>query len=314
MLASPGSSEATPPRDVLARSGVNNHDEVTQELFMIVVTGATGNVGRPLVQSLAAAGEQVTAVSRGVSGVAVPDGVRHRQADLTDPESLRPILDGADALFLHDGGASAHLLSPRDILDIVKAGGVGRIVLLSSIGVATRPQSASHGGMMRAIEDAVRQSDMDWTILRPGAFNSNAYAWAETVRAHRTVAAPFADVGLPTIDPADIAEVAAAALHEDGHAGQVYELTGPALTTPRQGAEAIGDALGEPVRFIEQTREEARAQMLRFMPEPVVETTLDAIGEPNPAEQRISPDVEQVLGRAPRTFAEWAVRNITAFR
>jgi uncharacterized protein YbjT (DUF2867 family) len=293
---------------------VNNHDEVTQELFMIVVTGATGNVGRPLVQALAAAGEQVTAVSRKVSDAAVPEGVRHRQADLTDPESLRPIFDGADALFLHDGGASAHLLSPRDILDIAKAGGVGRIVLLSSIGVATRPQSASHGGMMRALEDAVRQSEMDWTILRPGAFNSNAYAWAETVRAHRTVAAPFGDVGLPTIDPADIAEVAVAALRGDGHTGQVYELTGPPLTTPRQGAEAIGDALGEPVRFIEQTREEARAQMLRFMPEPVVETTLDAIGEPSPAEQRISPDVERVLGRAPRTFVDWVQRNIAAFQ
>jgi uncharacterized protein YbjT (DUF2867 family) len=168
--------------------------------------------------------------------------------------------------------------------------------------------------MMRAIEDAVRQSDTGWTILRPGAFNSNAYAWAETVRAHRTVAAPFGDVGLPTIDPADIAEVAAAALHEDGHAGQVYELTGPTLTTPRQGAEAIGDTLGEPVRFIEQTREEARAQMLRFMPEPVVETTLDALGEPTPAEQRISPQVERLLGRPARTFAEWAVRNTAAFR
>ena len=167
---------------------------------------------------------------------------------------------------------------------------------------------------MRAIEDAVRQSGMNWTILRPGGFNSNAYAWAETVRAHRTVAAPFGDVGLPTIDPADIAEVAVAALRGDGHTGQIYEVTGPALTTPRQGAGAIGDALGEPVRFVEQTREEARAQMLRFMPEAVVETTLDAIGEPNPAEQRISPDVERVLGRAPRTFAEWVQRNIAAFQ
>jgi uncharacterized protein YbjT (DUF2867 family) len=284
------------------------------ELFMIVVTGATGNVGRPLVQALAAAGEQVTAVSRGVSDAAVPDGVRHRQADLTDPESLRSVFDGADALFLHDGGASAHRLSPRDILDVAKASGVGRIVLLSSIGVATRPQSASHGGMMRSIEDAVRQSGMDWTILRPGGFNSNTYAWVESVRAQRTVAAPFGEVGVPTIDPADIAEVAAAALREAGRAGQVYELTGPALTTPRQRAAAIGDALGEPIRFIEQTRDEARTQMLQFMPEPVIDTTLDAIGEPNPAEQRISPDVEQVLGRAPRTFADWVQRNIAAFR
>ncbi|MEU4332005.1 hypothetical protein [Nonomuraea dietziae] len=143
---------------------------------------------------------------------------------------------------------------------------------------------------------------MDWTILRPGGFASNAFAWAETIRTERTAAAPFGDTGLPWIDPAEIGEVAAAALREDGHAGQVYELTGPALSTPRQRAEAIGDALGEPIRFIEQTRDQARAQMLQFMPKPVVETTLDIIGNPTPAEQRISPDVEQVLGRTPRTL------------
>jgi len=281
---------------------------------MIVVTGATGNVGQPLVQILAAAGEQVTAVSRRVSDSAGSEGVRHRQADLTDPESLRPIFEGADALFLHDGGASAHLLSPRDILDVAKASGVGRLVLLSSLGVATRPQSASHGGMMRFIEDAVRQTDMNWTILRPGGFSSNAYAWAESIRAQRRVAAPFGDVGLPTIDPADIAEVAAAALREGGHRGQVYELTGPALSTPRQRAEAIGDAIGEPIRFIDQTRDEARTQMLRFMPEAVIDTTLDVFGEPTPAEQRISPYVERILGRPPRTFADWAQAHVAAFR
>ncbi|TCM36983.1 NAD(P)H-binding protein [Kribbella sp. VKM Ac-2568] len=281
---------------------------------MIVVTGATGNVGRPLVEALKAADEEVTAVSRRMSDAAVPEGVRDRQADLADPESLRPILDGADAMFLHDGGASAHLLSPRDILDVAKASGVGRIVLLSSIGVVTRPQSASHGGMMQSFEEAVRQSDMDWTILRPSNFNSNAYAWIATVRAQRTIAAPFGDVGVPGIDPADIGEVAAAALQDSGHAGQIYELTGPALTTPRQRAEAISEALGEPIQFIEQTRDQARTQMLQFMPEAVIETTLDVWGAPNAAEQRISPDVEQVLGRAPRTFADWAKRNVAAFR
>ncbi|CAL9597550.1 NAD(P)H azoreductase [Streptomyces sp. enrichment culture] len=281
---------------------------------MIVVTGATGNVGRSLVQALTAAGEQVTATSRGISGADVPEGVRYQQADLTDPESLRPVFKGADALFLQNGGPGAHLLSPRDILDVAEAGGVGRVVLLSSQGVATRPQSASHGGTGRSIEDAVRNSGMDWTLLRPGGLDSNAYAWAESVRARREIAAPFADIGLPTVDPDDIAEVAAAALREDGHAGRIHELTGPALSTPRQRAEAIADALGEPVRFVEQTRDEAGAQMQRFMPESVVETTLTILGEPTPAEQRISPDVERVLGRAPRTFAEWAQRHIAAFR
>ncbi|MGP4087886.1 NAD(P)H-binding protein [Streptomyces sp. KR55] len=282
---------------------------------MIVVTGATGNVGRSLVRTLAAAGEPVTATSRRIADADLPQTVLRRPADLVDAESLRPVLDGADALFLQNGGPSAHLLSPRDLVDVAKAGGVRRIVLLSSQGVATRPGSASHGDVARAIEDAVRQSGLEWTVLRPGGFASNTYAWAEPVRTRRTVAAPFGDVGLPVIDPDDIAEVAAAALREGGqHAGQTYELTGPALITPRQQAEAVGDALGEPVRFVEQTRDEARAQMLRFMPEPVVETTLSILGEPTPAEQRISPDVERVLGRTPGTFADWARRHVAAFR
>ncbi|MEU6370074.1 NAD(P)H-binding protein [Streptomyces sp. NPDC046931] len=281
---------------------------------MIAVTGATGNVGRKLVQALVASGERVTATSRGISETDVPEGVVQRRADLTDAATLRPVFDGAEALFLQNGGADAHLLKPQDVLDAAKAGGVRRVVLLSSQGVATRPRSAFHGDTARAIEDAVRESGMDWTILRPGGFDSNAYAWAESVRSRRSIAAPFGDVGLPTIDPTDIAEVAAVTLREKGHTGRIYELTGPALSTPRQRAEEIGAALGEPVRFIEQTREEARAQMLRFMPEPVVETTLAILGGPTPAEQRISPDVELVLGRTPRTFADWARHHIAAFR
>lgn len=167
---------------------------------------------------------------------------------------------------------------------------------------------------MRAIEEAVRGSGLAWTILRPGGFASNACAWAESVRAERSVAAPFGDVGIPVIDPADIAEVAAVALGKDEHDGHVYELNGPAAITPRQQAEAIGAALGEPVRFVELTREEAHVRMAAFLPEPVVETTLAVLGKPNAAELRLSPDVERILGRAPRSFAGWAYRNVKAFR
>jgi uncharacterized protein YbjT (DUF2867 family) len=136
----------------------------------------------------------------------------------------------------------------------------------------------------------------------------------DPLRAQRIVAAPFADVALPTIDPADIAEVAAAVLRDGSHAGRTYELTGPAPVSPRQQAQAIGDALGTPLRFVEQSRDEARAKMLQFMPEPIVDGTLDIIGDPLPIEQRVSPDVEQILGRAPRPFAAWAARNIAAFK
>jgi uncharacterized protein YbjT (DUF2867 family) len=224
---------------------------------MIVVTGATGNVGRPLVPALAAAGEQVTAVARRPSGMAAPPGGRPRHADLAQPERLEPILDGADALFLLVAGED-----PQGILDVAKAGGVRRVVLLSSRGAGTRPKLYRHP---RAFEDAVCQSGLDWTVLRPGGFDSNALAWVELVRSQRTVAAPFPDVGLPMIDPADIAEVAVT-LRDGRHAGRTYELTGPTPISPRQRAQAIGDALGTPVRFVEQRREQARAQMLQDMP------------------------------------------------
>ncbi|NNN30838.1 NAD(P)H-binding protein [Streptomyces sp. S3(2020)] len=281
---------------------------------MIVVTGATGNVGRELVSALVGDGTLVTATSRRIADGDVPQGVRAWPADLADAESLRAVLDGADALFLHDGGLSAHLLDVPHLMDVAKAGGVRRVVLLSSLGVVTRPESVSHGGTGRAIDEAVRQSGLEWTILRPNGFHSNAFAWAESVRTGRTVAAPFGDVALPTVDPADIAAVAAVALREDGHTGQVYELTGPAAVTPRQQAAALGASLGEPVRFVELDRDEARTHLLRFMPEPVADTTLDVLGAPTPAEQRVSPDIERVTGRAPGSFADWALRNAAAFR
>jgi uncharacterized protein YbjT (DUF2867 family) len=209
-------------------------------------------------------------------------------------------------------GAGAHV-DPHAVLDVAKAGGVRRVVLQSSQAVGTRPGTPSHAPL-RAIEDAVRDSGLEWTVLRPGGFASNAYAWAGSVRDRRTVVAPFGDVALPIVDPLDIAEVAAAALVAGEHAGRVYELTGPAPTTPRERAAAIGAAIGEPVAFVEQSAAEARAAMLGFMPAPVVEGTLAILGAPTPAEQRVAPDVARVLGRSARPFAEWAARNAAAFR
>jgi uncharacterized protein YbjT (DUF2867 family) len=272
---------------------------------MIVVTGATGNVGRPLVQALVEAGEPVTAVSRKVADV--PAGVRFHQADLVEPESLEPALHGAEALFLLTSGDFMANGDLSDVVNVVRAAGVRRVVLLSSQGVGTRRHPSD-------LEDAVTRSGLEWTMLRPGNFNSNTLQWADMVRTQRMVAAPFGTVALPAIDPADIAGVAAVALREPGHGGNIYTLTGPVPISPRQQAAAIGDALGEPVRFVEQSRAEARNQMMRYMPEPVVAATLDVLGTPSAAEQRVSPDVERLLGRAPGTFAAWAQRNVAAFR
>ncbi|MGW0771641.1 NAD(P)H-binding protein [Streptomyces sp. NPDC002676] len=279
---------------------------------MIVVTGATGNVGGPLTRALTEAGEQVTAVSR--HAATVPDGVRHVAADLAEPAGLTPALAGAKALFLLlPGDLHAPEARPADIIGLAAASGVRRVVLLSSQGVATRPLGPSRVAM-RAVEDALRGFGLDWAILRPGGFASNALAWAESVRTQGTVAAPFGDVGVPIVDPADIAEVAVACLLDDRHTGGVYELTGPEVITPRQQAETIATALGSPVRFHELSRDEARATMTQFVPAQLADDTLDILSAPNQAELRVSPDVERVLGRPPRPFIDWVARNIAAFR
>ncbi len=277
---------------------------------MIVVTGATGNVGKPLTRALIEAGEQVTTVSRHP----VPDGGRHVVADLAAPAGLEPALAGAKALFLLlSGDLHATGASPADVIRQAVAGGVRRIVLLSSLGVATRPFGATRIAL-RAVEDVLRESDVDWAVLRPGGFASNALWWAGSVRERRVVTAPFGDVGVPIIDPADIAEVAAACLLDDRHTGGVYALTGPEVITPRGQTEAIATALGSPVRFHELTRAAAKVAMSQSMPPELADDTLDILGAPNPAELRVSPDVQRVLGRAPRPFAAWAVRNTAAFR
>lgn len=271
---------------------------------MITVTGATGNVGRALVERLAKSGERVTAVSRGIGASDVPAGVRFERADLAEPESLKPALAGADSVFVLVSGAVASI---DGVVEQAKAADVRRVVLVSSQGVGTGRYPADH-------EDAVTGSGLEWTILRPGGFDSNTLQWAGIVRERRMVAAPFGDVGLPTVDPLDIAEVASVALREPGHESRIYTLTGPGLISPREQAAAIADALGEEVRFSELSREDAKARMAAIMPEWVAEVTLDILGDPTPAELAVSPDVQRVLGRAAQPYQEWVGRNVAAFR
>ena len=125
---------------------------------MIVVTGASGNVGRPLVEALAAAGEKVTAVSRNPLSHDLPEGARHVRADLADPSTLGPALEGAEALFLLLAGDLLGGGAPAvEVLAAAREAGVRRVVLLSSQINATRPDALSHG-RLREYEEAVRGS------------------------------------------------------------------------------------------------------------------------------------------------------------
>ena len=130
----------------------------------------------------------------------------------------------------------------------------------------------------------------------------------------QTVFAPYGDVALPAIDPLDIAEVAAAALTADGHLGHTYVLTGPEATSPRQRTQLIATATGQHLTFVGVSHDDAREQLLQFMPGSVADATLAILAHPTPEEAQGSSDTEKVLGRPGRSFADWAGRNAAAFR
>lgn len=112
---------------------------------------------------------------------------------------------------------------------------------------------------MASLEDALRSCGLEWTILRPSGFATNAFAWIPSIREHRTVLAPFADVDLPVVDPLDIAAAAAQALTDGAHARTTYVLTGLAPASPRERTQTLADALRQPLGFEELSKDEAQA-------------------------------------------------------
>jgi uncharacterized protein YbjT (DUF2867 family) len=220
---------------------------------MILVTGATGNIGRHLVRDLAASGGAgpVRALSRDPARAAFPAGVEAVAGDLARAADggLATALSGVRSLFLVAG------LAPEEpVLAAARDAGVGHVVLVSSLTVETHPRLWP-ARANAAVEERVRDSGLAWTILRPTQFASNALWWADAIRAHGTVRAPYGDVGLPTVHPADIAAVARAALLDPaGHAGRTYPVTGPERVTPRQQTAALAAALGRDLAFHEEPR------------------------------------------------------------
>jgi uncharacterized protein YbjT (DUF2867 family) len=276
---------------------------------MFLVTGATGNVGGELVRVLAGAGQRVRAVVRAGGQPALPPGVQAVAGDLNDPASLRPALDGADGVFLLPGYADM-----PGVLAAARRAGVGAVVQLSGMSAGSGDTSNAITAYMAGSERAARESGLAWTILRPAAFMSNTFRWLPQLRAGDVVRAPFGHVRAAVTDPADVAAVAAAALTTPGHEGRVYELSGPESLAPADQVAVLGGVLGRDLRFEAQPDEEARAEMSKTMPARYVDAFFDFYAGGTLDESRVLPTVEQVTGRPPTTFAQWATAHAGAFR
>jgi len=163
-------------------------------------------------------------------------------------------------------------------------------------------------------EETIRASGIDWTLLRPGRFMSNALQWAPMIRGYGKVRIPFAFRPSTPIDPRDIASVAFHALTQPGHSGKAYELSGPELLTPAEELEILGKVLNRPLELIPLSSAAAGEGMLRMgMPAEIVEAALRRT-EVSDHGTRIWPTVEEVTGHAQRSFADWAQAHLDAFR
>ncbi|WP_054707092.1 NAD(P)H-binding protein [Bacillus sp. JCM 19041] len=273
--------------------------------MIIVVAGATGTVGRHVVNQLVAKEVNVRALSRNPEKANLPESVKLVKGDLNKPETLAGLLDHADGLFLLSSSdeQNADLNTDPEVIKLAEEAGVKHVAVLV-------------GYEEGAVEQKLKTSKMQWTLLKPGEFMANALLdWQDSIRNDGIVREPFGDARSSRIHEGDIAAVAVAALMEDGHHERSYLLTGKEALSRREAVQTISEVLGKPIAFKEMTEQEARLnwEAQGYGHEDIEFFVL--MGKNPPKEgSMILPTVEQVIGRPARSFSDWVVEHKTAFQ
>jgi uncharacterized protein YbjT (DUF2867 family) len=274
----------------------------------IVVTGATGNVGRPLVTELVRAGAEVRAVSRDPARAGLP-------ADVEVSESVIAALPGATAVFLNSRALGPGL---ADSVRHARDAGVAKFVALAAINCDdedARQPSRFRGDRNRETEQAAVESGLSWVSLRPAVFATNfAGMWAGQIRMGDVIAGPYARASSAPIAEADIAAVAAHALLTDDLDGQRVPMTGPQALTNTELVHALAGVLGRPLRYVEADPAVVRDRFTAIgFPAEFADAyiAMQAAAVEHPA--LVGHDVEKILGRPAQPFAEWAAQHTELF-
>lgn len=269
-----------------------------------LVTGATGNVGRHLIDRLLAAGEPVRALTRRPDTAQLPAAAAAVKGDLTVPDSLGSALSGVTALHLITAvDDEATLSTGQQVVRLAEAAGVRRATVLWS-------------GVKGPVEAAVEASSLEWTILQPVEFMSNSLEWAESIRVDGVVREAFPDTLNAAVHEADIADVAAEVLTAGGHHGRSYTLTGPQALSLHDKLRLMRAELGRDIRLVELSRQQARERMRAETgaSDELIDFVIGWYADPPQWGYTVSPAVEQVVGRPPRDFAGWIAEHAAAFR
>jgi uncharacterized protein YbjT (DUF2867 family) len=281
---------------------------------IVLVTGATGNVGRHLVSQLLREGARVRALTRNPKTAGLPQEVEVVRGDLATPETLDDAVKGVDAVFLLWRLPTADT-APAVVQHLAKH--IRRIVFLSSSAirddVEKQPSVVArvHADIERSIENSARE----WTFLRPDGFATNAlWWWGPQIRRGDVVRWPYGAAAMTPIHEQDIAAVAVRALLDEGHHGKKYLLSGPESLTSSKQVEIIGAAISRPLRFEEIPAETARHALLAVMPREIVEVLLAVLPRLTVGPAPITNLVGQITGTQARTFREWASDHAADFR
>jgi uncharacterized protein YbjT (DUF2867 family) len=276
----------------------------------ILVTGATGAVGRHLTATLVASGAQVRALTRKPGDADLPDGIEVVAGDLTDASTLGPqVFEGVDRAFVFP------VQGVEVFLEAAVPAGVRRCTLLSSLAAAmefSRDRGSASQLHHSAIEAAVTERTDAWTILRPGTFANNLLAWAWQVRSGAPIRAPYLASAQAPVHEYDVAEAAAETLLSDDYIGETIPITGPQALTRAEQVAAIGAAIGREIPLVEITPDEFRAEAGQFIPEPIMKMLLDYWSDTLTTPDQARP-ATRVTGRPGRTLAEWATDHRADF-
>jgi uncharacterized protein YbjT (DUF2867 family) len=274
----------------------------------IVVTGATGNVGRPLVAELVTAGARVRAVTRTPKTAGFPSGVEV-------VSSAADALSGASAVFLNSRALGEHL---PDVVTQCVAAGVTKLVALSAINADddfSRQPSRFRGDRNKEVEQFAVDSGLAWVSLRPTVFATNfAGMWSAQIRAGDVVAGPYAEASSAPIVESDISAVAARALLTDDLVGQRIPLTGPQAFTNSELVGVIGDVLGRSLQYREAPNDLVRQRFvgLGFAAD-FADAYIAMLAETLDKPALVTHDVEKILGRSATPFAQWVSHHRDLF-
>jgi len=278
---------------------------------MILISGATGNVGKELVKQLLDKSAQIRVLIRDERKAADFDHrVEVAVGDLDKPDTLATAMQGVDRLFFVTPVTEQVL----NLLKAAKQGGVKHVVKLSTI---EANRSLGPGKWHREQEELIKSMGFAWTFIRPTMFMSNTIEWwSATIKMQNAVYFPGGNGKVPPVDARDVAAVAGTVLMGPGHEGQIYEVTGAQALTIREMIQVLAKVLGRPVRYVNVPAFLAAIWLRRFgMSRELVKALMETLGALRRNEYAYVTDtVERIGGAEPHAFEAWCREHIEAFQ